>query len=47
MSDQGIFFFAVVVFTLMVIGLVLTILEFRASAAEMNPVPAKSDQGHP
>ena len=43
MSDQGIFIFAVVVFTLMVVGLVLTILEFRASAAEMQSVPVRAE----
>ncbi len=36
MSDQGIFVFAVIVFGLMVIGLALTVVEFRASMAQMN-----------
>jgi hypothetical protein len=35
-SDQGIFIFAVIVFGLMVIGLVLTIMEFRASVADLS-----------
>ena len=44
MSDEGIFIFAVVVFTLMVVGLVLTILEFRASVAEMQSLPVRVER---
>jgi hypothetical protein len=46
-TNQGIFIFAMIVFTLMLIGLGLTILEFRASMAEMQAGAAKAEaRGH-
>ncbi len=48
MSDQAIFMFAVVVFGLMVIGLVLTIMEFRSSMADLrSAAPVTPDEGSP
>jgi hypothetical protein len=44
-TNQGIFIFAAVVFTLMTIGLGLTILEFRASMADMRMGAADSEAG--
>jgi len=41
MSDQFLFFIAIVVFSLMVIGLILTIYEFREHVIED---PDKEDQ---
>jgi hypothetical protein len=42
-TNQGIFYFAMIVFTLMMIGLGLTIMEFRASMADMRAAPGPTD----